>query len=290
MKLSFITDEFTQNIYEAVEFAKKYGLQGLELRSVDDRPIHSFDDETLKQWKQLFDSNGLQVVSLASNFYKCDLRGDVIDEELRKLERLCQIADILGCHTIRGFTFFREGDTPALETELAPHYAEPGKILARYGKQLVLEADPSVNTSNHDGVARVLSLLDARQFAAVFDPGNCLYDPFGEKPFPDGYEAIKPYLKHVHIKDVVLSSDGPVCVAPGTGLVGFVKLLARLQADGYNGWLSLEPHYRKNQVLTEEQMRTPAGAQFSSGGYEVMAESAEALKTLLAHLGWQPEE
>lgn len=286
MKLSFITDEFTQSFHEAVAFAQEFGLHGLELRSVDDRPIHDFDDDTLNNWKKLLDNAGLEVSNLAGSFFKCDPNPEAISAELKKLERLCQIADILGCSTIRGFTFFRDGDTPATAETLAPYYDSAKQILRRYGKQLVLEADPSVNTSNHASVAALLELLDKDCFAAVYDPGNCLYDPFGEEPFPAGYKAILPHLKHVHIKDVILTENGPLCLAPGQGLVGFRPLLAQLKADGYDGWLSLEPHYRKNQVLTEEQMRTPAGSNFSSGGYEAMAESALALKAMLKEINW----
>ena len=71
----------------------------------------------------------------------------------------------------------------------------------------------------------------------------------------------------------------------GTGLVDYPALFARLRADGYDGWLSLETHYRKNAELSEEQLRRPQGAGFTAGGWEATAESAEALKELLTQAG-----
>lgn len=283
IRLSFITDEATQDFGEAVEFARRHGLQGLELRSVQDTPVDELDEATLQQFRRVLDEAGLCVPELAGSFYKCDAAdASAVKENLHKLERLCNAADILGCRMIRGFAFFAPPAGPLPASELVPFFHEPEKILRRRGKVLLLEADPSVNTSNHRAVAALLKQLDSPCFGAIYDPGNDLYDPLRETPFPDGYEAVRPYLRHVHIKDAVYDEQGqPQCVRTGDGLVPYPALLRRLLEDGYDGWLSLETHYRKNAVLTEQQMRVPQGSAFSSGGMEAAAESAEALRELL---------
>lgn len=293
MKLAFITDEATQDFQEAVRLAKVCGLSGLELRSVYDTPIDRIDPETLREWKTQLDREGLQVCNLAASFCKCEYGGAsggaVPQEEMEKLVRLCDAADVLGCETIRGFAFFapeKEGCQSCLSPEqLAPCFEETGRLLRKRGKRLLLEADPSVNTTNHSAAAKLLSLLDREVFGAIYDPGNDIYDPWGEIPFPRGYEAIRPYLVHVHIKDAVIAEGKPCCVKPGTGLVDYIPLLKALARDGYGGWLSLEPHYRKDTVLTEEQMRLPQGSDFSRGGREALEESAKALRKLMEEGG-----
>lgn len=281
-KLAFITDEATQDFQEAVELAKHCGLQGLELRSISDTPIDKIAQGTLKEWKRQLDGEGLQVCNLAASFYKCAFEGSVPEEELEKLSRLCDAADILGCETIRGFTFFAPEEGKVPPERLAPLFERPGRLLRERGKRLLLEADPSVNTTNHAAVAALLALLDKDAFGAIYDPGNDIYDPLGERPFPEGHRAIHSRLFHVHVKDAVLSERKPLCVKPGTGLVDYKGLLRALLQEGYDGWLSLEPHYRKDSVLTEEQMRIPHGSDFSRGGREALAESAEALKELIS--------
>ncbi len=283
IKLSFITDEATQDFDEAVRFAREYGLQGVELRSVQDKPIDEIDHDTLREYRRILDENGLKVCNLAGSFYKCD-RTDrqAVEQNLEKLVRLCDAADILGCDTLRGFAFFAPAEGPESAQELAPYFEEPARILRERGKTLLLEADPSVNTSNHQAIARLLDLIGQDCFGAIYDPGNDLYDPLRETPYPDGYEAVRTHLKHIHIKDAVYDAAGePQCVRIGDGLVGYPALLHRLLKDGYDGWLSLETHYRKNIVLTEEQMRVPQGSSFSAGGLEATAESAQALRELL---------
>lgn len=290
MKLSIITDEVTQNFEEAVRFAKENGLQGLELRSVEDMAIDEIPASLLKEWKQRLESEGLEVSNLSSSFFKCQPETATVRKELEKLERLCRAADILGCGTIRGFTFFQKNGVRMDKKALAGWLKTAEPILKAAKKRLLLEADPSVNTTNHAQLAELLELLEPETFGAIYDPGNDLFAPQRETPFPDGYRAIAGYLVHVHVKDAIYSAEGvPVCVAPGRGLVRYEKLLQKLCEDGYDGWLSLEPHYRKNAVLTEEQMRLPKGAAFSNGGKAAAEESAAALHALLNEIGWKAE-
>lgn len=285
MKLSFITDEATQRFEEAVAFARRLGLAGLELRSVEDQPIDRIPRDTLRAWRKRLDGEGLAVPCLSGSFFKCGF-GEDEGPELEKLARLCDAAELLDCRLIRGFAFFRP-EAGALPPEtLAPRLEKLGETLKSRGLRLLLEADPSVNTTNHASLAALLERLDGAAFGAIYDPGNDLYDPLREIPYPNGYEAIRPYLAHVHVKDAVYGADGaPVCVAPGRGLVGWAAVLGRLTKDGYEGWLSLETHYRKNVVLTEEQMRLPQGSAFTAGGLEATEESALALAGLLEETG-----
>lgn len=284
MKLAFITDEVTQCFEEAVRFAKENGLSGLELRSVEDQPIDAVPAETLRAWRQRLDAEGLSVCGLAGSFYKCLPEPDAIEAELEKLKRLCDAADILGCENLRGFAFFAPPEGPLPAEALASYFARPIEILQRRGKTLLLEADPSVNTPNHAALAALLRAICSPHVRAIFDPGNCLYDPLGETPFPQGYQAIRPWFVHVHIKDAVRTAGDTRCVRVGDGQVKYPALLRRLAADGYDGWLSMETHYRLNAQLSEEQMRLPGGAGFSAGGAAATAESVAALKEILGKL------
>lgn len=284
MRLAFITDEVTQNFDEAIRFAKENGLDGLELRTVDNTPIDSISPETLHKWKAQLDAVNLCVCGIASSFYKCAPEESALDTELDKLKRLCTAAEILGCEYIRGFAFFAPESGPLSPEMLAPYFERPVQLMEQYGKTLLLEADPSVNTSNHATLAKLIEAIDSPRVRAIYDPGNDLYDPLGETPYPDGYDAIQPYFVHVHIKDAVRAEPESYCVKVGTGEVDYAALLSRLVNDGYSGWLSMETHYRLAAKLTEDQMRLPGGSLFSEGGAAATAESVTALKKLLAEV------
>lgn len=284
--IAYITDEATQSFEEAVRLAVELRLQGLELRSVEDTPIDMISPETLRSYAEVLKKNNLKVVALASSFFKDNLRDpDVILSEYAKLERLCDAADILGTQYIRGFAGLQVDGRQETVDELAELFETPREILAARNKQLLLEADPHVNTSNHETIAALLDRLDTKYFSAIYDPGNSLYDPLKETPFPNGYEVLGDHLRHVHIKDVRYNSKGePYCLKIGDGLVPYPELLQRLKDDGYQGWLSLETHYRKDTQLTDEQMLFPQGSAFSAGGVEAMMESSDSLQAMLDDL------
>ena len=281
MKLAFITDEATQSLAEAIAFAKRHKLDGVELRSVDGLPIDQIPQSTLLSYRKALDDADLRVCNLAGSFFKSKPQEQ--EAELKKLGRLCDAADILGCDTIRGFAFFASASGPEITEETLAAFSPAVELLTKRGKQLLLEADPSVNTTNHAALAELLHRLDSPALGAIYDPGNDIYDPLHEVPYPDGYEAVRSWLRHVHIKDAKLDADGnPQCVCIGTGAVDYPRLLRALLRDGYQGWLSLETHYRKNAVISEALMRQPGGAAFSEGGLAATAESIDALRTLLA--------
>jgi sugar phosphate isomerase/epimerase len=153
-------------------------------------------------------------------------------------------------------------------------------------KMLLLESDPSVFTTNHGLLARLLDSIQCESVAAIYDPGNDIYDECGEIPYPAGYDLIKKYIRHVHIKDAVRDKNNEAfCVKIGTGKVDYRGLLHELKESGYQGWYSMETHYRKQAVISEELMRLPGGKEFSEGGLEATAESIEALKALMLEEG-----
>lgn len=280
IKLAFITDEATQDLREAIAFAKEYGMDGVELRSIADTPIDKIDLKILKEYKRWLDDAGLQVCNLASSFFKC--APDQAEAEYGKLVRLCDAADILGCDTIRGFVFFADEQGPRITDEMAALFAPALEILKRRGKVLLLEADPSVNTTNHAAVAAFLERLNSDAAGAIYDPGNDIFDPGREIPYPDGYEAVKKWIRHIHIKDAVRNErEEPSCVCVGAGWVDYPGLIKALHRDGYAGWMSLETHYRIGAAISDALMARPGGADFSKGGMGATAESAAALRRLM---------
>ncbi|MEG0305943.1 MAG: TIM barrel protein [Oscillospiraceae bacterium] len=282
MKLAFITDEVTQSFDEAVRFAEDYSLSALEFRTIQNHAIDEIDDETLLTWQKKLRDKNLCVCSLASSFFKCEPTAYNIACEMQKLKRLCDIADIFSCEFIRGFAFFSDGKNILPPEILAAYFKDATVLLQKRGKTLLLEADPSVNTPNHKTLAACIKAIGHQSVQAVFDPGNDMYDPLCETPYPDGYEEIFPYIKHIHIKDAIRVQGEAFCVKIGTGEVGYFPLLQRLIKDKYKGYLSLETHYRLNTELTENQLRTPGGAAFSTDGLNATAECIVALRKLLA--------
>jgi sugar phosphate isomerase/epimerase len=97
--------------------------------------------------------------------------------------------------------------------------------------------------------------VNSPAFRSIWDIGNALVA--GEtRAYPDGYEAVRPWISHVHVKDGVLHADGSSEWRPiGGGQVDFAGQLRALQRDGYHGVISLETHYKPAEGSKEQGSR-----------------------------------
>ncbi|MCZ8516911.1 sugar phosphate isomerase/epimerase [Paenibacillus filicis] len=284
-RLGILTDEVSQDIREAIRFAGQFGMEALELRSVDDRPLHQLEDEELENIKLLAESSGITICALSAPIFKCELDDpEEVKSHIALAQRYIAIAKLLGAPRIRAFSFWAR----ASFDEALPNIVRELKRIAPYFEEasltLLLEFDPSVYACNARKTAQLVDAVASPAVKALYDPGNDLWDPDGEIPYPDGYEALKGRIGHIHLKDAVHTDAGVEAVAIGTGRVDYRGLIRRLAEDGYDGYLVLETHYRLGSKLTEEQLKRPMGRSFSDGGREASEEAARSLLDLLGEL------
>lgn len=279
LKLAMITDEVTQDLSAAIALAKQLKMTGVELRSVEGKTIGDIPLETLKTYRAMLDEANLQCVSLASPLCKCVLTEAALPVEMARLDRLLDACDILGAPMIRAFAFVQDGEKPSVQVLADTLRPFVEKAWAR-GLRLCFEADPTINTTNHAQIAALLDSIDHPGAGAIYDPGNCMWDREQEVPYPDGFEAIASRIYHVHVKDGIRYLDRTDAVCIGTGRVDYPGLMKALKKQGYQGYFSMETHYRKAVQLSEEMLQRPGGNAFSQGGLEAMEESTEAFVRL----------
>ncbi|HID07241.1 MAG TPA: sugar phosphate isomerase/epimerase, partial [Armatimonadetes bacterium] len=283
-KLAFINDEASQEMDVAVRIANEFNLDGIELRSVWEKGPHELTDDEVERIKRMLDDAGLQCCCIASPFFKCDYGDeDQYREHLGILRRCVEVAHKLGTNMIRAFTFWRKEGVEGRWELIAEKYQEPIRIAEREGIILCVENEPSTNATNGAKLADFLRLIDHPSVRAVWDPGNDVFDPEREVPYPDGYECVKSFIVHVHLKDGVWVADENrfEAVPLGKGDVDFVGQFKALKRDGYEGWLSLETHYRPKVALPEDIVQMPKGSQFSYMGDVATRECLQNLFQLL---------
>lgn len=257
MKLSVITDEISQDLEHALRVMQEYGVAGAELRGLWNTNIADIDDATARRAKKLLDAHGVHVSSIASPFYKCDLfeestevQGPMhlatprdLSEQMDVLERCIDLAHFFETPTIRVFSFWRRGElTPEIEKRIIDCYAEPVKLAEQEGVILALENEHSCYLRTGAEVARVARAIGSPYLRICWDPGNALCA--GETPYPDGYEAVRDLVAHVHVKDGVMEDSTVRFVVVGEGSIDYGSQFDALRRDGYTGWISLETHAR----------------------------------------------
>ncbi len=266
-KTGIITDEVSQDLSVAIRLAGKYGLDALEIRSVEEKNPFQMTKEDFKQIRKQADDAGLVICGVGSPFFKCNFRDEAaIAEHLEGLHRAIEGAHIMGAKLIRGFTFWRaEG---LYFEQIAERFWKVTEILQAEDMVMVLESEPSVNTANMSQLAGFLEVLNHKRVQALFDPGNEICDHQAPPPHEEGYHRLKPWIKHIHIKDMLRTKEGydPACI--GEGEVNFDEIFNALHKDNYTGYATLETHWRVKERMEEELMTRPQGSGFSLGGEE----------------------
>lgn len=286
-KRGVITDEISQDIEKAASLAKKYGLTGLEIRSVWEKGPHELEESDIQKIKETMNEYGLECCGISAPFYKCNIDSE---EEVRAnidiLHKCIHLAKELGTKYIRGFTFWKKGELSDYIDKIVERYQEPIRIAEENDIYILLEFDPSVFATNAKTLTQVLKAINSPRVKGLWDPGNDIYEPDGEIPFPDGYNIIKDYFVHMHIKDAAKKADGTIEGVPfGEGQVDFEGQFKALVESGYDGYCVMETHYRPKHEISEELLALPKGSAFSMYGYEATEECLIKWNALLDKLG-----
>lgn len=242
--------------------AQKMGYSGLEcdLWRLDDRA----------EVKRLFDSCGLSAASVY-NMY--DFLNDEPAVSREKMRRHLETAAYFGADKVLAIPGFFEpgvsgGDRETGYARFAEQLAVMCGLAGQYGITVTLEDFDDVNSPCCDtaGLERLMKAVPGLRF--TFDTGNFAYVL---EDAEEAYSRLKPYVKHVHLKDrsrdsARRSPDGSNAKADlsgaemypsecGGGYVGMEGLVKRLTADGYSGDFSVEHFGAADQM---EYMRLSA--------------------------------
>jgi len=275
-----ITDEIDNALERALAVARELGLQDIELNCLWGQNILELSEKDLDRAERLIEDSGLSVRVIGTPAYKAVLlEGDVSPTEspearqhLEWIKRGCALARRLGAPCVRIFSFRksgmqglgnpsprypRGGDIPdAVLEKIAAGLRRAADVAQTSGVILAVENVRSCWGNSCHNTARILTAADHPALRMVWDPGNDYVS--GGDPFPEGYEAARPWMVHVHLKNAAL-------VDPATGLTRWERIgggdldygpmLRRLHDDGYSGTVSLETHWRGEGLTPEESTR-----------------------------------
>lgn len=280
-RLAVLTDEVSIQLEEALDWIKDAGVNYVDLRVIDGKNVADLTDDEALDVRRNIESRGLKLSSIASPVFKCALdparpvaSGDTfgqkeesVDTHFAKLNRVFQIAKLLGTSRIRIFSFWREADPAPYMEEVVRHLRRAAQEAEKEGMELLLENEPSCNGGFAEEIAFLIRHVDSPALRALWDPGNEAYG--GREAYPAGYGQVRDILGYVHLKDAYIQADGSGrCVPIGSGNVPMIAQLKALQEDGYDGLFSIETHF------------IPAGGSRKTGTRMTL----EALRALLTEV------
>lgn len=238
-KLSGFSDEIAESVEEQFTVLNKLRIHYFEPRGIDGKNISSLSDEEVSALKEKMNQYGIKVSSIGSPIGKVKLE-ESFEPHFEAFKRVVEIAGQLDAKYIRMFSFYHEGGAQWSEKERAEVIFRLRRMID-YAKErdviLLHENEKEIYGDTADRCADLMKELSCDHFKAVFDPANfvqCKQDTLY------AFEKLKEYIAYMHIKDAKLD-DGSV-VPAGAGDGNVEAILRSLMENGYDGFLSLEPH------------------------------------------------
>lgn len=262
MKISIIADELSSDLETALELVRMWGVSDVELRRAGNRRYPDVDDYWKARVPDLVHEFGMNVIAISPGLFKIPFPGEaepihfqraadmtqwkaetdaqaLVDYHADKLLPMSiEAAKQLGAEKIICFDFEWEGHVaPEGAIQILRHAA---KLSGEAGIDLVIEVDLHTSADTAEFVRRV----NHPALGINWDPGNG-YRIGDEVPYPDCYEMLKPYIRHVHVKNCRVDERGRrVWGLTDDGAVDWRAAIKALKRDGYTGYFSTEPHYR----------------------------------------------
>lgn len=281
MKLSVVTDEISADPETAFELAQSWGLDAVELRGIGEQRYPNVPAFWHERLPQLLDEYGLKVVALSPGLFKIPypappsastriLRWEdaMVFERYRSSESLVryhleellpasiQAAHKLGADVIVAFSFDRgEGVEPItpVPDAVIDVLKDAGRQVEAAGLTLAIEVEHicwgDIGTRTADLVRRV----GIPAIGINWDPANA-YRAGSDLPYPEGYEAVRDLVRHVHYKQASIDPETGRRSFTYEGAVDWPGQIAALLRDGYDGYLSIETHARPKVEMARRSL------------------------------------
>lgn len=279
--ISGFCDEITSNFNDQLAAMRRLGLRHAEIRLIDSKPITTLQSGLIPDIRNALSSFSVRPSAIGSRIGKIDIT-EPFEKHYAEFQYAVQIALAVKCKNIRIFSFYIPGEKYAeYRDKVLSRLSKMIDYAAKYNITLLHENEKGIYGDIPKRVYELFENLSCTNFKAVFDFANfvqCGADTL------KAYELLKPYIDYFHIKDAK-KEDGQV-VPAGYG-DGQVETILRLAiADGYDGYLSLEPHLGKFSGFDslEAGKKSKIISKTTDTGEQKFALALESLKDILSRI------
>ena len=250
MKLCFSTLACPRwSFDDIVNTAKDFGYDAVEIRGVGDKiyapDVTAFNAKHIEKTKKRLATLDLQIACLTSGATLADEKR--FSESMAEAKAYIDLAAELGVPYVRvmstGTPDFSEGNAELT----AVGYAE----LCRYadGKNVTPLLETNGVLCDTALLARIMEYVPCENKGVLWD----VHHPYrynGEQP-EETIANVGKYIKHVHLKDSVVSDGVLTYKITGYGDLPLKKIVKLLEKEGYDGVFSLEWVQRWDKTLEE---------------------------------------
>ncbi len=274
-RLGVITDGISREFEHALDVMREHGLRYAELQYVWDKEVGDLDDSQIGRVGDLVRQYGVQVCCISRHNFagmgvgSTEVGGEAHSRHMDALRRCIAEAKALECGLVRIMSFRKEmilfGSGGAEAWNVATGAWEkvkallgPAVELAEHGGvTLVVETGNNAMVTSGWLGRKLVEEMGSDRLRVLWDPGNSLY--CAEPAFPDGYEALRGCLAHIHIKDLrvdIPKASVEQCRFGTAHMAPYFEDIARaLDRDRFSGVVSLESVYHPVDGSFEDGFR-----------------------------------
>lgn len=253
-----IADEAGNALATQIAAHRELGWDSFEMRNVQvgdhaNANIHELPDAAFDQLCGELNAADMRVVAFGSTIANWAHRiEDPFSLTTEKIARAIPRMQRLGAKFIRimSYAVCKNADgTDAAEQFAGERFQRLREINERFSDAGLTCVHENCMNYGGMGIRYALETLEhVPGLKWVFDTGNPVFNrdrDQGGAAMQDPwhfYQAVKPHIAHLHVKDGYMDGERMVYTDPGEGQAQVERVIADLLASGYAGMISIEPH------------------------------------------------
>ena len=277
-KITGFADEISGDLQQQIDGLRKLNMHYVEMRGVDGGNLIFHSDEKVKEIRKRLEDADIRLSACGSPLGKIDIR-EPFEPHLEQLRRAIDVAHEMGTRNIRMFSFYVAAEKrQAFRSEVMDRMGRMVRCAEEMDALLLHENEKGIWGEMAPECLELMKCFHGAHFSAIFDFAN--YVQAGQDTL-EAYEMLRPYISYIHVKDA-MKADGRV-VPAGMGDGHVTEILADLKRNGFDGFLSIEPHLSRFDgfELLEKNGMSFAKDSAPLEGFEAFALAHRALLRLL---------
>lgn len=251
-KLTGFADEASRDIDKQIQATKDIGWQNISARMVGNANIHDLPEDEFNRIADRLDEAGVKVPEFGSllGSWGKKIESD-FDITIGEINRIIPRMKRLGSGIVRIMSYAQEPwGQDQQEKERVRRLTE---IVKRFeGENLIAAHENCMNWGGFSASHTLQLIEQIPGLKLIFDTGNPIFqkDRSKSEPYPwqdpfEFWQTVRDHVVHIHVKDCqfpVSDDVEPDYTMPGEGKARVHDIIADAVANGYNGYIAIEPH------------------------------------------------
>ena len=238
MFITTIGDELGESLIEQIRILKKFEINCIEIRKINNNYLWQFSENEIKEMKKVLDENDFITLTLDTPIGKKD-NAFCYEKNIYLLKKYLNLAQILNAKYLRIFSDIGERRQKENIIKVLRNFSN---LALEKNIELLMENEKNTFAESIDVCGKLIQNLE--NVNILFDIENSSYKNFD---IIREYSNNREKVKYIHLRD--FDNEKGIYTFIGEGTLPLLKLFNKLKENNYNGVISLEtmlPKYIKD--------------------------------------------